>query len=198
MYTFMEMQLENKGYTVVKNILSNKALTILEPYAKILPTDKSSYDVWPDESTNNKTAPECFTCDVLGVDRIKIIEELYSNEQLPCYHKKWLRDCDIAVQKIPEGGFIPKHTDHCIFSLTVFLSEVKGGEFLWWDDSNIKNIVNTKYNTGVISVSNAFERGLSHEVSKVEEGIRFTLQLFVFDKRNKSNDEKGVIWEKDI
>lgn len=195
MYTFMEMQLENKGYIVVKNILSDKALKILEPYAKLLPTDKSSYDVWPGQATNNNTSPECFTCDVLGSDRLEIINELYNNQSLPCYKKTWLRDCDIAVQKIPVGGTIPKHTDHCILSLTVFLSEVKGGEFWWWDHNNDKHIVNSCYNTGIISCADNYTRGASHEVNVVEEGTRFTMQLFVFDKKNKTAEKKSVIWD---
>jgi hypothetical protein len=189
------MQLENKKYIVVENIFSDRVLTLLKPYARLLPTDKSSYDVWPAESTNNNTAVECFTCDVLGKDRTAIIDELYNNKLLPCYGEKWLRDCDIAIQKLPTGGFIPKHTDHCMFSLTVFLSEVKGGEFHWWDSDNNKHIVKSMFNRGVFSNTEEFKRGLPHEVTPVELSTRFTLQLFVFDKRQKTNDEKGVIWE---
>lgn len=184
-------------YTIVENIFSDKVLSLLAPYAMLLPSDKSSYDVWPAESTNNNTAVECFTCDVLGKDRTTIIDELYNNKLLPCYNKKWLKDCDIAVQKIPVSGFIPKHTDYCIFSLTVFLSEVKGGEFYWWDEQGIKHAVSSCVNTGIFSIADQFKRGLSHEVTPVEEGIRFTLQLFVFDKRQQTNNEKGVIWEKE-
>lgn len=195
MYTFMETQLESNGYIVIKNILSDKALKILKPYARLLPTDKSSYNVWPKKSTNNNTAPECFTCDVLGKDRLEIIDELYNNQTLPCYKKTWLKDCDIAVQKIPVGGFIPKHTDHCILSLTVFLSDVKGGEFWWWDHNNDKHIVNSCYNTGIISYSENYSRGASHEVNVVEEGIRFTMQLFVFDKKDRTTEKKSVIWD---
>lgn len=189
------MQLENKDYIVVDNILSDKALKILGSYAKLLPTDKSSYNVWPSEATNNNTAPECFTCDVLGSDRLEIINELYDNQSLPCYKKTWLKNCDIVVQKLPVGGFIPKHTDYCILSLTVFLSEVKGGEFFWWDNNQNKHIVNSCYNRGIISCSDNYFRGLSHEVNIVEEGTRFTLQLFVFDKKNKTAENVSVIWD---
>ena len=191
----METQLENKGYIVVDNIFSDKVLTILEPYAKLLPSDKSSYNVWPAESTNNNTAPECFTCDVQGKDRLAVIDELYNNIKLPCYQKKWLKDCDIAVQKIPVGGFIPKHSDHCIFSLTVFLSEVKGGEFYWWDEADEKHTIQSSYNTGIISYQDTFTGGFLHEVATVEQGVRFTLQLFVFDKKKQSKETQGVVWE---
>lgn len=197
MYTFTEMQLENKGYTVVNNILSDKALNILKPYAELLPTDKSSYDVWPSEATLNNTAPECFTCDVLGKDRLEIIDELYNNETLPCYKKTWLKYCDIAIQKLPEGSFIPKHTDHCILSLTVFLSEVGGGEFLWWDQHNNMHTVSTSFNTGIIANYESYVRGASHEVQKVTNGVRYTMQLFVFDKKNESGEIKSVIWDMD-
>lgn len=190
----MEMQLESKIYTVVESILSDKVLKILEPYAKLLPNDKSSYDVWAAESTNNNTAPECFTCDVLGKDRLEIVEELYNNDRLPCYQKKWLRNCDIAVQKLPVGGFIPKHTDHCVFSLTVFLSNVSGGEFVWWDNE-VVHIVTPSVNTGVIACYNTYIRGASHEVKEVKEGVRYTMQLFVFDKKDRTTDNKSVVWD---
>jgi hypothetical protein len=191
----METQLENKGYIVVDNIFSDKVLTILEPYAKLLPSDKSSYNVWPNEVTFNKTAVECFTCDVLGKDRLAVIDELYNNSELPCYQKKWLKDCDIAVQKIPVGGFIPKHSDHCIFSLTVFLSEVKGGEFYWWDEADEKHTIQSSYNTGIISYQDTFTGGFLHEVATVEQGVRFTLQLFGNDKKKQSKETQGVVWE---
>jgi hypothetical protein len=191
----METQLENKGYIVVDNIFSDKVLTILEPYAKLLPSDKSSYNVWPNEVTFNKTAVECFTCDVLGKDRLAVIDELYNNIKLPCYQKKWLKDCDIAVQKIPVGGFIPKHSDHCIFSLTVFLSEVKGGEFYWWDEADEKHTIQSSYNTGIISYQDTFTGGFMHEVATVEQGVRFTLQLFGNDKKKQSKETQGVVWE---
>ena len=195
MYTFMEMLLENNVYNVVDNIFSDKVLTILKPYAKLLPSDKSSYNVWPAETTNNNTAPECFTCDVLGKDRLAVIDELYNNIKLPCYQKKWLKDCDIAVQKIPVGGFIPKHSDHCIFSLTVFLSEVKGGEFYWWDEADEKHTIQSSYNTGIISYQDTFTGGFMHEVATVEQGVRFTLQLFGNDKKKQSKETQGVVWE---
>lgn len=195
MYTFMETQLENNVYNVVDNIFSDKVLTILKPYAKLLPSDKSSYNVWPNEVTFNKTAVECFTCDVLGKDRLEVIDELYNNIKLPCYQKKWLKDCDIAVQKIPVGGFIPKHSDHCIFSLTVFLSEVKGGEFYWWDEADEKHTIQSSYNTGIISYQDTFTGGFLHEVATVEQGVRFTLQLFGNDKKRQSKETQGVVWE---
>jgi hypothetical protein len=191
----METQLENNVYNVVDNIFSDKVLTILEPYAKLLPSDKSSYNVWPNEVTFNKTAVECFTCDVLGKDRLAVIDELYNNIKLPCYQKKWLKDCDIAVQKIPVGGFIPKHSDHCIFSLTVFLSEVKGGEFYWWDEADEKHTIQSSYNTGIISYQDTFTGGFMHEVATVEQGVRFTLQLFGNDKKKQSKETQGVVWE---
>jgi hypothetical protein len=191
----MVTQLESKKYTVVDNVLSEKALKILESYAKLLPNDKSSYDVWPSEATHSNTAPECFTCDVLGKDRLEIITELYNNEQLPCYKKTWLKDCDIAVQKLPKGGFIPKHTDHCILSLTVFLSECEGGEFFWWDTSNNKHVVTPSFNKGIIAFYDTYVRGASHEVNEVKEGIRYTMQLFVFDKKNRTQEKKSVVWD---
>lgn len=192
----MAMQLENKKYTVVENVFSDKVLRIIEPYAKLLPSDKSSYDVWPEQSTGSKTTPECFTCDVLGKDRAEILNELFENINLPCYKKNWLKNADIAIQKMPVGGFIPKHSDYCIFSLTVFLSEVQGGEFVWLDEANTEHIVSPLVNKAVIACYNDYIRGATHEVKPVESGIRFTLQLFVFPK-HKIIERKDVNWETD-
>jgi hypothetical protein len=192
------MQLENNSFIVVENIFSKEVLDLLEPYSTLLPSDKSSYDVWPSESTNNNTAPECFTSDVLGKDRLAIISELFNNNMLPCYNKTWLKQCDIAVQKIPVGGYIPAHTDFCLFSLTVFLSEVSGGEFCWWDKHNNKNIVEPKFNRGIIVSNQTYTRGLKHKVEPVKESTRFTLQLFVFDKNKSSLEKQGAIIEEEI
>lgn len=190
----MATQLENKQFTVIDNIFSDRVLKILEPYAKMLPTDKSSYNVWPKESTRNNTAPECFTCDILGKDRIEIINELFENPKLPCYKKVWLNNADIAVQKIPTGGFIDKHSDLCMFSLTVFLSKVEGGQFVWWDEQSTKHIVETSVNKAVLACYNDFVRGAAHEVLPVESETRFTLQMFVFPK-HKIDYNKNVVWE---
>lgn len=190
----MAMQLENKKYTVVNNIFSNKVLRILEPYAKLLSTDKSSYNVWPERSTRNKTLPECFTCDVLGKDRAEILHELFENPNLPCYKKNWLRNADIAVQKMPKGSLIDRHTDNCIFSLTVFLSLVRGGHFVWWDEDGLMHTVEPAINTAVFACYSDYIQGAPHEVKTVESGIRFTLQLFVFPK-HKTTERKDVIWE---
>lgn len=192
----MVMQLESKEFLVVDNIFSDKVLNILEPYAKLLPTDKSSYDVWPDKSTKNKTAPECFTCNLSAKDRLLVIEELYNNSNLPCYQQKWLKNSDIAIQKIPTNGYIPKHSDYCLFSLTVFLSVCEGGEFCWWDENNTSYLIGSHINKGIVnSYCENFSRGASHKVLPVQSGTRFTLQLFVFDKF--SNTRQGVIIEDD-
>ncbi len=188
------MQLENKQYSVVNNIFSDKVLKLLEPYSILLPTDKSSYDVWPLESTNNRTAPECFTCDVLGKDRTEIINELFENPNLPCYKKTWLKHCDIAVQKMPVGGFIDRHRDYCLFSLTVFLSSFEGGQFVWSDEQGNDHVVDPAPNKAVIACYNDYIYGAPHEVMPVISGLRFTLQLFVFSKQ-KTNQRTNVVWE---
>lgn len=193
----MEMQLENKKYIVVESVFSDKVLKMLEPYATFLPTDKSSYNVWPSESTNNNTAPECFTCDVIGKDRLTIVDELYNNPALPCFKKAWIKQCDVAVQKIPKGGYIPKHTDHCMFSLTLFLSSFLGGEFKWWgEDDNKEYVVQPSINKAIIACYNDYTTGALHQVLPVIEGSRFTLQLFVVNKKkNLIPNQDTVILE---
>lgn len=183
-------------FLTVPNILSNSTLELLKPYSNVLPTDKSSYDIWPLQSTNNKTAPECFTHTVSNNIKLTIITELFNNSTLPCYKKPWLKHADIAIQKIPNGGFIPRHTDFCIFSLTVFLNEVSGGEFIWYDENNVENIILPNINTGIVASYDNFTRGASHKVERVTSSLRSTLQLFVFDKFNKSDTEsRSVIIE---
>ena len=190
----MVMQLENKKYTVVDNIFSDRVLKLLEPYAKLLPTDKSSYAVWPDRSTRNKTLPECFTCDVLGKDRAEILHELFENSNLPCYKKNWLKYADIAVQKMPQGALIDQHADQCIFSLTVFLSSFKGGYFVWLDEDGFMHTVEPAINKAVFACYDDYIQGAPHKVNPVESGTRFTLQLFVFDKKERTTN-KSVVWD---
>ena len=186
--------MQTKKFTVVDGIFSDRVLTLLEPYAKLLPTDKSSYNVWPDRSTRNKTLPECFTCDVLGKDRTEILHELFENPALPCYKQNWLKDADIAVQKMPEGALIDQHADRCLFSLTVFLSSVNGGYFVWWDDDGFMHTVEPVVNKAVFASYDDYVQGAPHKVNPVESGTRFTLQLFVFAKHNNTK-RKDVVWE---
>lgn len=194
-YTFTEMLSESKMFQTVPNIFSHSTLELLKPFLNVSPTDKSSYDIWPLVSTNNKTAPECFTHTITDNIRLTVISELFNNVELPCYKKTWLKDADIAIQKIPAGGFIPKHTDYCMFSLTVFLSTIEGGEFVWWDNQTA-HVVIPDINKGIVACYDTFCRGPSHRVEPVINGLRSTLQLFVFDKFNKSNStSKSVIIE---
>jgi hypothetical protein len=177
------------------NIFSPSTLELLAPWSGILSTDKSSYDIWPAESTNNRTAPKCFTHTITDNLRLTVISELFNNPKLPCYKKMWLKNADIAIQKIPTGAFIPKHSDYCMFSLTVFLSTVAGGEFTWWDDKNTY-VIEPEINKGIFAFYETFTRGSSHRVEPVINGLRSTLQLFVFDKFNKTNSTtKSVIIE---
>lgn len=191
MSTFMATRLENKRFNVIDNVFSDKVLTILKSYTKPLPVDKSSYDVWPAEVTNNKTAVECFTCDIVGNDKAQILYELYENATLPCYKKTWLKHCDIAIQKMPVGSSIYKHTDNCIFSLTVFLSAFDGGKFIWWE-GDTAHIVEPALNKGIYAYYDNYTIGADHQVTNVESNTRYTLQLFLYSKNIAATQRKDT------
>lgn len=190
----------DKKFTTVDNVFSERTLKMLSKYCDILPTDLSSYDVWPTEITNYNQLPECFTNTLYGADKMVVLDELF-NSKLPCAGKKWLKDSDIAIQKIVPGGNIAKHYDYCQFSLTVFLSEPAGGEFVWWDkNGKATYTVAPGFNKGVYAFyETGSQEGAAHKVKTVHNNTRYTLQLFVFDKHNvtgarypdsEENDEK--------
>lgn len=181
-----------KEYHVVEDVFSNSTLSLLKKYCAILPTDSSSYDVWPNQITNYNQLPECFTNTLQGKDKMVVLQELFDHNLLPCAGKKWLKDADIAIQKIVPGGSIRKHRDYCRFSLTVFLSDPDGGEFTWWDHEGINHVVPPKYNAGIYANYDEFCFGAYHEVRQViADKTRFTLQLFVFDQNNPVNAKIG-------
>jgi hypothetical protein len=179
-------------FVEVQKVFTDYTMKVLSDYCDLYHADnKSSYRAWPEEATLEKNAPECFSQDVLGKDRMLILNELYYHRELPCAGNKWLMSADIAVQKLPHGGFIPMHQDNCRFSLTVFLSEVDGGEFVWMDGAH-QYTVSPSINKGIYAMYDDFCIGPPHEVKTVQnESGRITLQLFVFDK---SNSPSRVKW----
>lgn len=182
-----------KEFVQVDNVFSQHILTMLTEHCHINSSDNSSYDIWPAETTNNNTAKECFSETLLGRRRMLVIQDLYENPILPCYQKPWLKTADIAIQKLPPGGYITRHMDTCFFSLTVFLnSVVSGGEFKWWDADNNTHIVSPRRNTGITAYYDfKLTQGAYHEVTPIDcDQTRYTLQLFVFDK---SDPDKNTV-----
>lgn len=180
-------------FHTIDNVFSNGTLQILHKYCSVLPSDNSSYDVWPDVITDNKTLPECFSTTLYNKDRIVVLADLFEHSALPCANKSWLKSADIAIQKIVPGGGIREHQDHCKFSLTVFLNDPSGGEFHWWNELDDVHVVKPKYNTGVYAFYEKCEYGAYHNVTPVTGNInRYTLQLFIFDKEN---EVKGAIYK---
>lgn len=174
-----------KEFHTINNVFSDSSLAVLKKYCSILPSDSSSYDVWPSQITNYNQLPECFTSSLQGKDKMFILNELFNHSELPCAGEKWLKDADIAIQKIVPGGSIAEHRDHCRFSLTIFLSEVDGGEFVWKNESGtVRYTVSPQYNRGIYAHYPAIEVGAFHEVLPVLANTRYTLQLFVFDQEN--------------
>ena len=172
-------------FHTINDVFSDSTLAVLKNYCSILPSDSSSYDVWPNQITNYNQLPECFTSTVQGKDKMIILNELYNHSVLPCAGEKWIKDADIAIQKIVPGGSIAEHRDHCRFSLTVFLSEVIGGEFVWKNGTEtVRYTVSPQYNRGIYAYYPNIEVGAKHEVLPVIADTRYTLQLFVFDQEN--------------
>lgn len=162
----------------IDNVLSDTTLAELEKYCQIRPNDKSSYDVWPPESTRNCTLPKCFTNDLGIQDRMMVLYDLYKHKELK---DAKLRTASFAVQKIPPGACIPTHTDQCVMSLTVFLNRdpLLGGEFIFNDSIEIT----PKFNRGVYASFTKQEAGAPHQVNTVRGNVtRYTLQMFVWDK----------------
>lgn len=180
--------MQTNKYTVVENVLSERSLKLLEPYLQLLPDDKNTKDTWAEMYEVHAGAADAYTQQVLGTDRLTIIEELFNNPKLPCYKKRWLLNAEVDVHKLPDTAFVPKHKDYCMFSLTLFLCKDKdfvGGNFVWWDDDNNVIIVEPEYNKGIIACYDDFRDGADHEVSPVSGGVRYSMQLFVFNGKIK-------------
>lgn len=167
-------------FTFTENVFSKGLLELIQSkYCTIKTTDNSSYNVWPAESTNNNTLPEAFSETVTDGVRMALILAIASNNQLPFSKDEGLKFAQFAVQKMPAGCSIPAHADTCKASLTVFLSEVKGGEFIWLDNGTEVSIA-PKVNCGVYAYFDNVVEGAIHKTNPVE-GIdtRYTLQMFL-------------------
>lgn len=167
-------------FTYVENILSDSVIAHLcERYAKLNATDNSSYDVWPLEMTASKTLKECFSETLQPSDKVLVATDLYSNSKLPFFENSKIKFAQMAVQKIPPGGYIPNHPDTCTASLTIFLNEVEGGEFVWYNGGQGTSIT-PKFNSGVYAFFEDRVIGLEHCVNVVKgDKNRYTLQMFI-------------------
>ena len=189
-HTYMVMLLENKlSFDLLTDVLSVPTLIELGKHASVSDTDISSYDIWPTEVTEDDQAPECFTHNLTGKIRSMVLHDIFMNDQLPCYKQSWVKNADVAIQKIPHQGFITRHIDTCEFSLTVFLNTVHhGGHFVWADEQNNEHYIKPVFNSGVYAYYETAIQGAQHEVLPVRsKQCRSTLQLFVFDKTKDSS-----------
>ena len=188
--------MENKvSFNLTDSVLSASSLKLLDKHCCISESDISSYDIWPTDVTNDGNATECFTHNIQGQERSMILNDIYNNQDLPCYKKNWIRDADLAIQKIPQAGYITRHVDSCYFSLTVFLNDVEqGGYFVWWDDNQDKHYIKPVRNQGIYAHYDKHSQGADHEVSVVNSPeVRYTLQLFVFDKTDENINSVKII-----
>lgn len=199
MATLLGSSLSNhtiKQYHVVNNVLSEQTLKLLEKYHHIADTDVSSHDLWSDELTDGGKDVANYSVQLSGKDKVTIIADIAENTDLPCAGKKWIRDADIAIQKLPPGGIVRSHFDHCKFSLTVFLQQCDGGEFCWTDENNVEHTVKPTVNTGIYAYYDEYQYGACHRVKPVTgDKVRVTMQLFVFDKQHNKGVKVGETLE---
>lgn len=165
-------------------MLSDASLRLLDKHCYISEDDISSYEIWPTDVTQDGEATECYTHNIDAGERGMILTDIFNNSDLPCYKQNWLRNADLAIHKIPQTGCITRHADSCYFSLTVFLNDVQqGGQFVWWDHNQDQHYIKPVRNQGVFAHYDQHGEGADHKVVPVySPEVRYTLQLFVFDK----------------
>lgn len=167
-------------FTYTEDVFNEQILYMLQSkFCRVKRTDNSSYKVWPTASTASGTLPEVFSETVSDGDRMALILAIASNDKLPFYRDEGLKFAQFAVQKMPAGCSIPAHADICKASLTVFLSETSGGEFVWLDNGTEVSIA-PKVNCGVYAYFDNVIEGATHKTNPVEgTDTRYTLQMFL-------------------
>lgn len=168
-------------YKITENFLSDKILDIIyNKYFNLSFNDLDSHLIWDKEMTGNNKLPKCYTSNMSTEDALIVQNFLYDSQTSPFYHNKNIRNAKMAVQKLLPGCLIPKHEDKCIASMTVFLNKDnninEGGDFIWYDKD--QHVIKPKHNRAVWTL-NSFN--LTHEVIKVINYYRVTLQIFIKD-----------------
>jgi hypothetical protein len=173
-------------FRYIENVFDETILNrFYNKYFQILDSDLNSHDIWADSATKNKTLPECFTSNLTTQERYELIEYLYSTPTSPFHQDNRIRNCDVAIQKLLPNCSIPKHTDTCIGSMTVFMNKEydtsNGGQFVWYDPEveKVSYSVIPKWNCAVWS----YNSGIEHEVTTVNQHNRITMQFFIWDNK---------------
>lgn len=121
--------------------------------------------------------------------QLRIIEELYNNENLPFYkNKKMIRtvgELPMRINNFLPGGKFPPHTDNAWGSMTLFLNkEWKpewGGNFVWYEDEDTNqengHSIAPNYNCGILDCYPEATQGALHRVEEVTHE-RITIQAF--------------------
>tara|TARA_B110000444_G_scaffold258548_1_gene299757 strand:+ start:2704 stop:3357 length:654 start_codon:yes stop_codon:yes gene_type:complete len=182
----------DKKFTYFENILSTQLADELHDYyyKKVIELSRPVYGDQLVEHFLNGKARQVLpsTVNLTQDQQLRILEELYNNEQLPFYKdKRILRGLGLPMRInnfLPGGGF-PPHTDNAWGSMTLFLNkewkEEWGGNFVWYtdEDTNQENgIAHTpKYNCGILDCYPEPTVGCLHRVEEVTTE-RLSVQAF--------------------
>jgi hypothetical protein len=75
-----------------------------------------------------------------------------------------------------------KHTDECDLSYVTYINDgFTGGDFIYYENQNNFKI------KPEIGLTIEINQGISHEVEKITEGVRFSLYTFLIKKQKKNN-----------
>lgn len=126
-----------------------------------------------------------------------VLEELYTNENLPVYHnKKMMRHHHMYIQRFIPGSWLPLHREKCYGVLTMYLNpdedwsaDNPGPKFTYYSTDDLSQLESHKHqyeiscNTGTIFMTSlqdkAPEYNSYHKVEYNEsETSRYGLQMF--------------------
>lgn len=182
----------DKKFTYYEDILSPGLINELHDYyyGNIINLSRGVYgDQLVDtflEGEARKVLPS--TINLNADHQLRIVEELYNNENLPFYkNKKMMRSLGLPMRInnfLPGGGF-PPHSDNAWGSMTLFLNKEWepewGGNFVWYKDEDAEQengiAITPKYNCGILDCYPEPTVGCLHRVEPVTQD-RITIQAF--------------------
>ena len=185
------------SFICAQNILSDSVLTQLHELCLIKDTDQSSYDIWPDEVTGNKTLVETFSEQINhkhGSLKKILQNDLYERPSSPLHKSKLVLHADFAILKYPPGSSCPYHYDTAQCAMTLFLNQQWepnwGGGFVYFDDAGVEHTIPVQYNSAAYTFYDELTTGPKHGAEQVSgPETRYVLQVFA---RKKSNTDASV------
>ena len=190
----------DKKFTYYENILSQELIDELHDYyyLKVIHLSRSVYgDVFVEQYLNGKSRQVVpSTVDLTSDQQLRVLEELYSNKNLPFYKNKQILKglaFPVRINNYLPGGGLPPHTDHMWGSMTLFLNkewkEEWGGNFVWWTDEDTEQengiVYTPNYNCGILDCYPEPTDGCLHRVEKVTQE-RISVQAFWNDRKTSA------------